>query len=42
VAEPAPTWAGDVSRALANEAPATGSTTLRIFRGAGEHKEFRF
>jgi pilus assembly protein CpaB len=38
---PAPVWAGDVSRALAN-APAPSGNVLHVYRGTAAGKEFHF
>jgi len=35
-------WANDVSTALSNDSPPTGENMVRIFRGAGEAREFKF
>jgi pilus assembly protein CpaB len=35
-------WANDVSAALGGEAPPPGENVVRIFRGAGEAREFKF
>ena len=36
------TWASDVSNALGNSAPKPAISTLRIFTGTGDSKEFKF
>jgi pilus assembly protein CpaB len=36
------TWAGDVSSALSGQGPRPASTTMRVFQGSGDGKEFKF
>lgn len=36
------TWAGDVSSALSGQGPRPSSTTMKVFLGSGDGKEFKF